>query len=121
QGRYGKNRLPSARFLAQELGISRTTVNLAYQELVADGYIVAEPRVGFLVNKELVRQLDTNKDSPITQIPRAYAVNWGRHVRDPSSHRLPEVIKDDEWHRYPYPFIYGQVPTSSFPVAAWNR
>src|SRR6185503_750486 len=45
EGRFGADgRLPSTRSLSAELGISRTTVLLAFEQLHAEGYIV--PRRG---------------------------------------------------------------------------
>ena len=42
-------KLPSKRKLADFLNISRTTVELAYAQLLAEGYISAKPRVGYFV------------------------------------------------------------------------
>lgn len=138
-GSYHGRLLPSSRALASELGVSRTTVNLAYQELVTDGFIVSEPRVGYRINAELLERLEGGEgaralarsahegrpaDANVTaaELLEATApVDWAAHLHDRSSHRLPEIKKDYDWQRYPYPFIYGQVPTSSFPVTAWNR
>ena len=44
------DRLPSKRSLAQHLGISVITVEAAYQQLVAEGYVASRPRSGFYVN-----------------------------------------------------------------------
>src|ERR1700704_1956798 len=43
------SRLPSSRALAAELGISRMTVNLAFSELHAEGYLVAKTGSGTFV------------------------------------------------------------------------
>ncbi len=43
-------KLPSARFLAQDLQVSRTTVDMAYGQLVAEGYLVARPKRGYYVS-----------------------------------------------------------------------
>jgi GntR family transcriptional regulator/MocR family aminotransferase len=43
------NKLLSTRLLAEELGISRTTVVNAYEQLVAEGYIVSRKGSGFIV------------------------------------------------------------------------
>lgn len=40
-------KLPSTRLLAQNLSVSRSTVELAYDQLLAEGYIKAEPCRGF--------------------------------------------------------------------------
>ncbi|TCP55730.1 GntR family transcriptional regulator [Tumebacillus sp. BK434] len=43
--------LPSIRHLAQSLQVSRNTTLMAYEQLVAEGYIRGEGRVGFFVNE----------------------------------------------------------------------
>ncbi|MDE6128617.1 MAG: PLP-dependent aminotransferase family protein [Lachnospiraceae bacterium] len=42
-------RLPSTRALAEYLQVSRSTVDLAYEQLVSEGYIEAAPHKGFFV------------------------------------------------------------------------
>lgn len=44
------SRLPSVRDLATELSASRNTVENAYQELYAEGYIYSKPRSGYFVS-----------------------------------------------------------------------
>ncbi|MCD8076375.1 MAG: PLP-dependent aminotransferase family protein [Lachnospiraceae bacterium] len=44
-----KERLPSSRKLADYLQVSRTTVNMAYDQLVAEGFIEAVPNRGYFV------------------------------------------------------------------------
>ena len=47
-GRIGQGeRLPSLRSLADSLGISVTTVKLAYEQLMAEGYLNSRPQSGF--------------------------------------------------------------------------
>ncbi|MGI6229829.1 MAG: PLP-dependent aminotransferase family protein [Tractidigestivibacter sp.] len=45
------DRLPSRRKLAEHLGVSLITVDGAYSQLVAEGYVVARPRRGYYVAK----------------------------------------------------------------------
>ena len=45
-----KEKLPSARFLADYLQVSRTTVDMAYGQLVSEGYLEAKPRRGYFVS-----------------------------------------------------------------------
>jgi GntR family transcriptional regulator/MocR family aminotransferase len=47
-------KLPSSRKLAQQLNVARNTVVLAYQQLVAEGYLVSRQRSGIFVNKEML-------------------------------------------------------------------
>ena len=42
-------RLPSTRLLAKNLAVSRSTVEMTYDQLLAEGYIQAEPCRGFFV------------------------------------------------------------------------
>ena len=68
-GYYGGSvRLPPSRAMAKDLGVSRNTVNLAYQELIVEGYLVSHPRSGILVNAELQRRAQQTiaSSGPIT-------------------------------------------------------
>src|SRR4051812_20562100 len=47
--RDGSSRLPSSRVLAVELGISRATVDLAFSELCAEGYLIRKTGSGTFV------------------------------------------------------------------------
>ena len=44
--------LPSSRELASMLEISRSTVTLAYQRLVDEGYLISKERQGYFANAE---------------------------------------------------------------------
>ncbi len=54
-GRFGdgSSRLPSSRALATDLGISRSTVTLAFSKLHAEGYLRAKPASGTFVSSLL--------------------------------------------------------------------
>ena len=52
-------KLPSTRLLAKNLSVSRSTVELAYDQLLAEGYIEAEPYRGYFVcDVEALYQLE---------------------------------------------------------------
>ena len=42
-------KLPSIRKISDELGVSRTTVEQAYQQLCVEGYLVSRPQSGYFV------------------------------------------------------------------------
>lgn len=42
-------KLPSTRFLAAHLQVSRSTVELAYEQLVSEGYIEPQPYRGYFI------------------------------------------------------------------------
>lgn len=44
-------KLPSARELSSILSVSRTTVDIAYGQLVSEGYLAAYPKKGYFVNE----------------------------------------------------------------------
>ena len=49
-GRIGSGeKLPSTRALSKHLEISRSTVELAYEQLLSEGYLEAEPCRGYFV------------------------------------------------------------------------
>ncbi|MBC6441895.1 MAG: PLP-dependent aminotransferase family protein [Rhodobacteraceae bacterium] len=107
-------KLPSSRKLARHLGISRITVTLSYQELVADGYLATRVRSGFFVAE----------NPPGTRIgmPRITAqnrVDWDvRLMRQFSG--VHRVAKTFNWQDYPYPFVYGQADPALFSHSNWR-
>lgn len=108
--------LPSSRELARELGVSRNTVNTAYAELEAEGFVQAEPRRGLFVNREMLDEAARGRHE-LGSAP----VDWARHVNPRPDAAMPEIAKVRDWNRHPYPFIAGQVDGSSFPRLAWSR
>ena len=48
-------KLPSLRSLARSLGLSLTTVQQAYEQLLAEGYISSRPQSGYYVNRVLAQ------------------------------------------------------------------
>ena len=44
-------KLPSKRKLADFLSISQTTIEIAYAQLLAEGYITSKPRIGYFVEE----------------------------------------------------------------------
>ncbi len=57
-------RLPSARSLAEYLQVARSTVDFAYGQLVAEGYVESRPQRGFFVSRieELLHVQDFEED-----------------------------------------------------------
>lgn len=93
---FGK-RLPSTRNLADYLQVSRTTVDMAYSQLVSEGYIEARPYRGYFVCElegiyHLGRETSTEK-------------------------RLPQ--KQEESSRFD--FSPSGVDLNSFPFSTWRK
>lgn len=110
--------LPSCRALAQSLKVARNTVVLAYQDLVEEGFLIARERSGFFVNPEILSA--KVHDTAIEAAPNPRAPDWkSRFKCRPGAQR--NIVKPANWQDYPYPFIYGQVDQSLFPLAAWRE
>ena len=63
-------RVPSTRKLAGNLQISRSTVEMAYEQLLAEGYIVSQPYKGYFVAQvEELTQSDIPKVTKAEQNP----------------------------------------------------
>ncbi len=108
-------KLPSSRKLAKHLGISRITVTLAYNELVADDYITAADRSGYYVSETA----PTVPLPPVRGEMVRDTVDWSKAVqRDFTGGK--RVEKNYEWRSYPYPFVYGQPDPTLFNQASWR-
>ena len=53
----GGGKLPSGRALSEHLGVSRVTVETAYAQLLAEGYVPSRERAGYFVEAVLPRRL----------------------------------------------------------------
>lgn len=79
-------RLPSKRALAEHLRVSVITVEGAYQQLVAEGYADARPRLGFYV-AQVDRRLpaaEAGEPVPAEASPRAWRLDLKSGRADPS-------------------------------------
>ena len=112
--------IPSSRRLAKQLGIARNTVILTYQRMVEQGFLVSRQRSGYYVNDDILPSaLSVSEWAPLEGFEGA-RVQWQRRLaRRPSVQR--NIDKPKNWHDYPYPFIYGQLDQSLFPLAAWRE
>lgn len=93
------SKLPSVRDMANNLAVSRNTVDGAYQELFAEGYIYSKPRSGYYV-------------SPLDQeaAPRSF-------VSKPE-HQAPS-LKGTPTYRYD--FHPARLDQNSFPNRLWRK
>ncbi|MEM8792074.1 MAG: PLP-dependent aminotransferase family protein [Pseudomonadota bacterium] len=108
--------VPSTRAMARQLGVSRNTVTLAYQALVAEGFLSARERSGFYVDELAIDGLIPQPD--VHAVAQG-GIEWApRIVKQIGGQRF--IQRPDDWQAMPYPFIYGQVDREIFPIAEWR-
>ena len=110
--------VPSSRELAEELGVARNTVVLAYQHLVDDGFLISRERSGYFVRPDIAmpRAEIAPREHPSGRLAPAWAK---RFMVRPSAQR--NIVKPNDWQDYPYPFLYGQFDPTLFPTADWRE
>jgi GntR family transcriptional regulator/MocR family aminotransferase len=79
------HRLPGSRSLAQQLGVHRNTVIGAYQELVAEGWLMTHPAGGTFVAADI----------PVVR-PQRF-VPSGKREADAVGFALPEARQTEQW------------------------
>ena len=90
-------RLPASRQLASQLNISRNTVQKAYEQLIAEGYLIAKRGSGIYVCAE---------------IPESYSKAFTRKTESPT------IIKQSNKSKLLAP---GIPDLESFPHQAWHK
>ncbi|MEN8433860.1 PLP-dependent aminotransferase family protein [Clostridium septicum] len=98
QGKIVSNtKLPSKRKLAKHLQISLNTIESAYEQLMAEGYIYSKPKKGFFVSElDGVIQIKNSK---------AYI----------------NIDSNKEKVNYKYEFLSSRVDLDSFPYEVWRK
>ncbi|GMK41508.1 putative HTH-type transcriptional regulator YhdI [Paenibacillus sp. CCS19] len=108
-------KLPSVRLLAARLGISRTPVALAYDQLQAEGYVRSVPRSGLYTETLLAGGMDKQT---MSRRGSQTQVDQGQKHR---SAEVPEGLVIEADPRIDIDFGYGAVDWSRFPAAAWKK
>ncbi len=113
--------VPSSREMADQLGVARNTVVLAYQQLADEGYLVSRQRSGHFVNADMVGKRPGAPGAERTSARGGGAgPDWSaRFLQRPTRQR--SIVKQADWQKYPYPFLYGQFDPSLFPTADWRE
>ena len=86
------SKMPSLRKCSQELKLSRTTIESAYLQLAADGYIISRPHSGYYVTDIASKQRPSVSDMPRTEF--SYRYDFASSGADQESFRF------DLWRRY---------------------
>ncbi len=90
-------KLPSGRKLAEHLGVSRSTVDTAYAQLVAEGYIKSSPQRGYFV---------CEIDELLNILPVSYPIS---------------SVQSKEEKRFKYDFSPTGADSLNFPDTYWRK
>ena len=113
-------KLPATRELARELGVNRTTVATAYEDLVAAGWARAHVGQGTFVNEE-------GPDRAVTPSPPIPRLNWSGLLS-----KRAQLVASDARRRHAYgqmirpapgviSFAGGMPDSALFPTDAFRR
>ncbi|KWU68544.1 GntR family transcriptional regulator [Priestia megaterium] len=91
------DKLPSIRSLAAYLNVSRNTVDMAYQQLLAEGYVESRPKSGLYVTNTRFDLLQTDRKPTVFLHPHS------------------------ETKSCTYDFRYGKVDSRLFPLNEWKK
>jgi GntR family transcriptional regulator / MocR family aminotransferase len=111
------HKLPSTRYLASELGISRITVLCAFQQLAAEGYIVSSSGSGTYVAKSIPDQ--------VTRLGFGNQPRLMNHSQCAGSRKISQLsAKISPFPTVPFgleAFRVGLPALDRFPVTVWSR
>ncbi|MCB8979374.1 MAG: PLP-dependent aminotransferase family protein [Ardenticatenaceae bacterium] len=115
QGTFGaQRRLPPSRQLADALGVARITVSQAYEQLVAEGFVVRRPGAGTFIASQLPLALIEETQATETPFLPTFS-SWGRRVMETAvspSTRQPKPEID---------FGFGRSFPHIFPYDIWRK
>ena len=101
-------KLPSIRECARDLGVSNTTIELAYQKLTSEGYIKARRGSGYTVC-----EIEITSSNPTMRFSADYQESLEKLKHSQAKQPLVENIL--------YDFAYDAVDAELFPFATWGR
>lgn len=107
--------MPSTRALAIELGVSRTTITAAYEQLVAEGFLVTSMGRAARVAAPLAASAPPTSHNTSRNRPPPLLSDFGRRIAGltlPGPPPVEPVAID---------FRYGAVASRDFPSLAWRR
>jgi GntR family transcriptional regulator / MocR family aminotransferase len=102
-------RLPSSRDLAEQLRVSRTVVLLAYDQLLAEGFVLGRGGSGTYVAEGLA----ATRQKAAREPAKLRLSRFGAHAQ--------KTATDFPERRLPYDFSYRRSPVEGFPLDAWQR
>ncbi len=102
-------KLPSSRALSEELAISRNTVLIAYEQLTAEGYVIADRQGTRVAPLSAAAAIAAKRAAPPSPQPSLTAK------------RLTRIVSTRYAHDGSLPMTPGTPALTQFPINAWRR
>ena len=120
-----RQRIPSTRVLATELGVSRFPVLNAYAQLLAEGYFESRVGAGTVVSSLLPEQLTssgpTSRGATRSAPAKARFAAPGSGARRVARHPNLRRFQRFPWFQRQGAFGVGQVAFDQFPLHIWSK
>lgn len=118
-------RLPSIRDLAVHLTVGKNTVESAYQQLLAEGYVQSAERSGYRVLPIERLIVEDGRASAAEKLKMADGCASGSEKSrmadgHASAAESPDMNPRIQPSQLPFDFQYGDVDAEHFPVAVWK-
>ncbi|NID14070.1 PLP-dependent aminotransferase family protein [Luteibacter yeojuensis] len=105
------DRLPSTRDLAEQWGVSRTIVVIAFEQLLAEGYVGSRRGSGTYVLPGIAARIVDRREETIALSA------YGRRAQAASAAIVPAAVARPRR----YDFAYGRGDVTDFPFAQWRQ
>lgn len=112
------SKLPSSRKLAEQLGVARNTVVLAYEQLIEETYLESRQRSGIFVRQQILESRVGFQGTPAEK--KLQNPLWRKRIRLNVSNE-GQFHWPSNWQQYPYPFIDGHFDSSLYPSTQWRE
>ena len=125
-----QQRLPASRYLAQTLGVSRTTVTQSYDQLIIEGYLETRVGAGTFVCSQLPEELleayrpevtADAEDSDAGYDENSSALGLGEISLSDYGDRLIQTPDRVFSPKAELSFVYGVPALDHFPVKRWRQ
>ena len=116
-----RQRIPSTRVLATELGVSRFPVLNAYAQLLAEGYFESRVGAGTVVSSLLPEQLTSSEPTSSGPTAKARFAAPGSGPRRVARHPNLRRFQRFPWFQRQGAFGVGQVAFDQFPLHIWSK
>ena len=111
-------KLPSSRKLAEQLGVARNTVVLAYDQMVGEGFLESRERSGIFVCDDILEGRIGFDGAPSARSEPGS--DWRDRIRL-EVQRSPWLQWPSDWQQHPFPFIDGYFDSSLYPSTQWRE